>query len=66
MRKFKETGDSIYVYQNDLDKTCIQHDMTYGNFKDLAKSTASNKILSDKAFNIAWSLKHEGYQCVFA
>ena len=53
MRKFKETGDSIYVYQNDLDKTCIQHDMTYGNFKDLAKSTASNKILSDKAFNIA-------------
>ena len=29
---FKETGDSRYIYQNELDKACFQHDMTYGDF----------------------------------
>ena len=32
---FKETGDTNYIYKNWLDKTCFQHDMTYGDFKDL-------------------------------
>ena len=40
----------------------IQHDMAYGDFKDLAKGTASDKVLRDKAFNIANSLKYDGYQ----
>ena len=35
IQKFKETGDSRYIYQNELDKACFQHDMTYGDFKDL-------------------------------
>ena len=35
MQKFKETGNSRYIYQNKLDKACFQHDMTYGDFKDL-------------------------------
>ena len=52
-QKFKETGDTSYIYKNELDKTCFQHDMAYGNFKDLARRTASNKVLRDKAFNIA-------------
>ena len=34
-QKFKETGDSRYMYQRELDKACFQHDMTYGDFKDL-------------------------------
>ena len=34
-RKFRETGDTSYVYKNELDKTCFQHDMAYGDFKDL-------------------------------
>ena len=32
-KNFKETGDSGYIYENELDKACFQHDMTYGNFK---------------------------------
>ena len=34
-QKFKETGDSRYMYQRELDKACFQHDMAYGDFKDL-------------------------------
>ena len=36
--------------------------LAYGDFKDLTRRTASNKILSDKAFNIAKNPKHDGYQ----
>ena len=53
IQKFKETGDSRYIYQNKLDKDCFQHGMAYGDFKDLTRRTASDKILPHKAFNIA-------------
>ena len=36
--------------------------MTHGDFKDLAKRTASDKVLRDKAFNIAKSPKYDGYR----
>ena len=36
--------------------------MVYGDFKDLARRTASDKILRDKAFNIAKNPKYDGYQ----
>ena len=36
--------------------------MAYGGFKDLARRTASHKILRDKAFNIAKNPKYDGYQ----
>ena len=39
--------------QNELDKACFQHDMAYGDFRDLKRRTASHKVLRDKAFNIA-------------
>ena len=32
-QKFKETGDSRYIYKNGLNKACFQHDMFYGGFK---------------------------------
>ena len=57
--KFKEKGDSRYIYQNELDKVCFQHDIAYGDFKDLARRTTFNKLLRDKGFNIA---KYDGYQ----
>ena len=60
--KFKETGDTSYIYKNKLDKVCFQHDMAYGDFKDLARRTASDKILRDKAFNSAKNAKYDGYQ----
>ena len=37
IQKFKETGDSRYTYQDKLDKVCFQHDMAYGDFKDLTR-----------------------------
>ena len=62
IQKFKETGDTSYIYKNELDKACFQHDMTYGNFKDLKRRIASDKILRDKAFNITKNPKCDGYQ----
>ena len=62
IQKFKETGDTSYIYKNELDKSCFQHDMAYGDFKDLKRRTASDKILRDKAFNIAKNPKYDGYQ----
>ena len=43
-RKNAKTGDSRYIYQNELDKACFQHNMAYGDFKDLTGRTASDKI----------------------
>ena len=62
IQKFKETGDTSYIYKNELDKACFQHDMAYGDFKDIARRTASDKVSRDKAFNIAKNPKYDGYQ----
>ena len=62
IQKFKETVDTNYICKNELDKACFQHDMTYKDFKDLEKRTASDKVLRDKAFNIAKNTKYDGYQ----
>ena len=62
IQKCKETGDTSYIYKNELDKTFFQHDVSYGDFKDLARRTASDKVLRDKAFNIAKNRKYDGYQ----
>ena len=62
IQKFKETGDTSYIYKKELDKACFQHDMAYGGFKDLAKRTAADKVLRNKAFKIASDQKYDGYQ----
>ena len=62
IKKFKEAGDSRYIYQNQLDKAYSQHDMVYGDFKDLISRTTSDKILHDKAFNITKNTKYDGNQ----
>ena len=62
IQKFKERGDTSYIYKNELDKTCFQHDMAYGDFKDVAKRTAADKVLRNKAFKIASDQKYDGYQ----
>ena len=61
-QKFKKTGDSRYIYKNELNKVCFQHDMAYGDSKDLAKRTASDKVLRNKAFNIASNTQYDRYQ----
>ena len=62
IQKFLKTGDTSYIYKNELDKACFQHDMDYGDFKDLARGTASDKVLRDKAFNITKNPTYDGYQ----
>ena len=52
IQKFKQTGDSRYIYRNELDKACFQHDMAYGDFKDLKRRTAADNVLRDEPFNI--------------
>ena len=62
IQKFNETGDSRYIYQNEQDEACFQHDMAYGDFKNLTINTTFNKILRDKAFNTAKNRKYDGCQ----
>ena len=57
-----QTGNTDFIYKNELDKACFQHDMAYGKSKDLAKRTQSDKVLRDKTFKIASDPKYDGYQ----
>ena len=66
IQKFKETVDSRYIYQNELDKVCFKHDMVYEYFKDLSRRIASDKVLRNRAFNIAKNPKYDGYQREFS
>ena len=61
IQKFKETVNSRYTNQSELDKACFQHDMAYGDFKHLPRIKTSDKTLRDKAFNIAKIPKHHRY-----
>ena len=57
-----KTGKTDFIYKNDLDKACFQHNMADGKSKDLARRTKSDKVLRDKAFEIAGNPKYDGYQ----
>ena len=59
IEKFMQTGNTDFIYRNELDKACFQHDMAYGKSKDLAKRTQPDK---DKAFKISSNPKYNGYQ----
>ena len=62
IQKFKEAGDTNYIYKNELEKACFAHDAAYSDSKNLTKRTIADKILRDKAFNIAKHTKYDGYQ----
>ena len=57
-----ETGNTEYIYKNDLDKACFRHDMAYRQYKDLARRTQSDKVLRDKSFEIASNPKYDRYK----
>ena len=57
-----KTGNTEFVYRNNLDKASFQQDMAYGELKDLAGRTQSDKVLRDKALEIASNPKYDGYQ----
>ena len=43
--RIKEARYTSYIYKNELDKACFQHDMAYGDFKDIKRGTASDTSL---------------------
>ena len=52
IQKSKETGDKSYIYKNGLDKACFQHDMAYGDFKDIARKTEIKHLILLKILNM--------------
>ena len=62
IKKFKQTGDMRYIYRNELDKACFQHDSAYADHKDLINRTRSDKVLRDRAYDIASNPEYDGYQ----
>ena len=62
IQKFRETGDTNYIYKNELDKACFVHDAAYSDSKDLTKRTVADKILKNRAFDIAKDPKYDRYQ----
>ena len=62
IKEFKCTGDTRHIYRNELDKACFQHDSAYADHKDLINRTEKDKVLRDKAYDIACNPKYDGYQ----
>ena len=60
--KFMQTGNTDFIFRNEIDKAGFQHDMGYGKSKDLARRTQSDKVLRDIAFKIPSDPKYDGYQ----
>ena len=62
IKEFKPTGDKRYICRNEVDKACFQHDSAYADHKDLINRTKADKVLRDKAYNIASNPEYDGYQ----
>ena len=62
IKEFKRTGDTRYIYRNELDKAYFQHDSAYADHKDLINRTEADKVLRDKAYDIASNAEYDGYQ----
>ena len=60
IQKFREQRDSRQIYLNKLNKMCFQHDIAYGDFKDLLRRIASDNALCDKTFYIVKDPKYDG------
>ena len=62
IQKFRETCNLRNLYRNKLDKACFVHDAEYSDNKDLAKRIISDKILKDRAYEIAKNCNYDGYE----
>ena len=62
IKNFKQTGDTRYIYRNELDKACFQHDSAYADNKDLINRTRADNVLRDKAYDRASNPEYDGYQ----
>ena len=66
IQKFRETGNLKHLYRDKLDKARFAHNAAYSDSKDLATRIIWNKILKDKAYEIARNPKYDGYQRALA
>ena len=66
IQKFRETGNLKHFYRNELGKACFARDAAYSDSKDLAKRTILDKILKDRAYEIARNRRYDGYQRALA
>ena len=62
----KNKEDTKYIYRNELDKSCFQHEKTYGDFNNSERRTVPDKVLNDrilifKILNISQSPKYDRY-----
>ena len=62
IKEFKRTGDTCYIYRNKLNKACFQQDSAYADHKDFINRTEADKVLRDKAYDIASNPEYDGYQ----
>ena len=62
IERFMETGNTNFIYRNELDKACFQHDMAYGKSKDLVQRSQPDKVLRGKEYKIASDPKNDGHQ----
>ena len=62
VEKFIQTGNTNFIYRNELDKACFQHNIPYRKSNDLIKRTQADKVSKDKAFKIDSDPKYHGYQ----
>ena len=62
IKKFKQTGDTRYIYRNEINKASFQHDSAYADNKDLINRTRADKVLRDEAYDIASNPEYDGYQ----
>ena len=62
IEKFMQSRNTDFIYKNELDKACFQHDMAYGKSKNLIKRTQLDTFLKDKACKIDSNPSYDGYQ----
>ena len=56
INKFIQTGDTNYIYKNELDKTCFAHDAAYSDFKDIKIEQLQIRFLEIKHIKILNSM----------
>ena len=62
IKEFKRAGHTHYIYRNELDKVCFQHNSAYADHKVLINRTEADEVLKDKAYDIASNPEYDGYQ----
>ena len=50
--RIKQTGNTSYIFKNELDKACFKHDSAYADYKDLTNRTQADKVLKDRALKL--------------